>query len=272
MNPTIFQCNGNLPPDKYLLGQAKWSFPVYLSVALLVGQPPLEEPAVITLEINGALTDVSVTLLPGTLSITRNITIQRIVPANQTIRWKVTSSSPPETSLRATMITLSVTPATMAQAAVHAPVMSVRWVNGPEVLPMFSYTPAPHAFAETQANISFTRARIVNTGPDESLVISIQGEEVLNLSGGLFAVPGLKVMGAAVDRFSPRLEFLKDQTRLAVLSLDGMVVPRVRQEEPEVLGEDDEGFNSRFEFYDDGLLALTLDERELVGVEDYVET
>lgn len=255
MNPVVFEINGPLPDNEYILGGYRWSRAMRLASALLTCRPPSNGSLTLTLEVGGVLTSARFTVPAGNQAeVTQSQTLNVVVPANTTVRWKASFTDAPEAAAMAASITVQ----TVADnGALPKPVLSVGWVNGSERLILFSYDALAHAFFSLPA--ASTRATIINQGPDNALAISIQNTPVLEASLSKLFVNQLQVLGATATPESPRLEFQIDSQRIATLTKSGvLLVPQIADGPPAALSLADANFYRRFEFYSEGQLTAVL--------------
>jgi hypothetical protein len=80
---------------EYLLGQYSWTGPVTLQNATVIAWAPQVAPVVLTLEVNGVLTGLTLTIPVGAANVEVTAATNLgnlVVPANQLVRWLCTSA------------------------------------------------------------------------------------------------------------------------------------------------------------------------------------
>jgi hypothetical protein len=255
MNPILFEINGPLPDSKYILGRYRWGRSMRLASALLTCRPPSSGSLTLTLEVGDVLTNTRFSVpASNQAEVIQSQTLNVVVPANTWVRWKAIFTEAPENAAAAASITVN---SVADNGAVPKPVLSVGWVNGGERLTLFSYDALAHAFYPLAA--AATRAAIINSGPNNSLAISIQNNLALQVASSKLFVNEIQATGATATPESPRLEFQIDSQRIATLTKSGvLVVPQVADGPPATLSPADPDFYRRFEFYSDGGLTAVL--------------
>jgi hypothetical protein len=218
MNPVLFEMEGGLTDNKYLLGEYSFTKPVQINKALLTCRPPSRGTLGLVLEVDGAETPVVFIVLASVQAeVTQSRDLSLVVPANATLRWKAYFDGAPENAASKASITLS--PIEFRVGA--QPALTVTWVNGLERLTLFNYSPATHAFAEAAPGLSAGRASITNTGPDNSLTIAIQGTTALVVANA--KVYAQQFQTGVATQESPRLEFVIGGRRVATLTKSGVL-------------------------------------------------
>lgn len=229
MQTIIFLLKSALTPGVYLAGAGgAWTDARVLDEASLIAAPPRSGRVVITLEVDGALTEHSFVLLPSALPELR----QRLHPgltlsAGQVARWKVTECTAPfEDSAHHLAVTLSVLRS--ADVVVTSPEMTVWWRDGVERLRLFTYDPAPQSFTAVNAALASGRA-VFATSP---FSISIRGSPVLRVQSSTLYTTVLVAGGlAAAD--TPQLQFYVGPQPVATLTAAGaLFVPHLTQASP----------------------------------------
>lgn len=265
MSLVLFEINGVLPDSKYLPGQHRFSYPVRVAKALLTCRPPVNGTLMLTLILTpptGSDLAAGSFIVPVSMQaeITQEMSLNLTVPANTWMRWRAAFTDAPEQAAASASIAMQVVPS--SGNAGYQPKLQVAWVNQSERLTLFNYDPVTHRFTETTPGISADRASIVNAGPDQSVMISIQGVAALRVANSTMYAQEFVAVGCGA--VGPRLEFLVGAQRVASLTQDGTLrVPDIR----EVLagGEMPDDVN-RFEFYSAGALTATLDATGLTAL------
>lgn len=252
LNPILFQTASPLVADKYMGGHYKWSHDVLLQSALLTCVPPRAGYITFTLEVAGALTDVSFTVSSSTqVEVVEEITLLQAVAAGSVIRWKVTASTAIDDAAWQASITMHGVPKSFGSVTVQTPALTVVWVNGPERLVLFDYDPATHSFSETVSGISSGRASITRSG-DTQLEISLQSILALRCQSDTLYINGLEALGGVAATESPRLEFMVGQTRVATLTKTGVLrIVEIDEADPAV-------DSHAFGFYSNGSLTANI--------------
>jgi len=281
MHTVIYELNGVLPANKYLLGQYRWSYPVRLTGALLQIRDPASSQLKIDLEVGGVRLSVayggpngqalSFVVGPGVRG-RWGMGMGHVVPANTLVRWVADFDGPPEGAAGCMSITLSFEPTSVANVALTSPKLTVDYVNGSERTKLYDYDAASHTFTETvpvgpiAPTLSGSRARITRNG-DASLQVNFTPATLpvlaLQVLSGVVTANVFVERGAArgVGSVSgqPRLEFLVDGVRVAGLTMDGvLLVATLTEGPPAGLSLADDAFYARFEFWSSGVLTGTI--------------
>jgi hypothetical protein len=244
-----FRHPGPLVVGTYLQGSPRWTAGADLLQARLTCVCGDAEPTTLTLEADGDLTSVKVVIQPSVEGEEINTVFNLAYRAGPgvEIRWVVTDGPGDVTRLALTLVAADV-----GVSIRPTEEMWVRWVNGPEVLRLYDYTPATHQFTEHTAGLAASRAALVNTA---EFGASIQGDDALRVtSGGVLQMNLLYCNGGtgALERV-PRLEFMAGTRRLASLTKTGTLYVPDYTEESTV-----DGGSDRFELYGGSALSAVL--------------
>lgn len=96
---------------EYLLGHYRWGTTVVLNSVLVIGSAGQGAPTVLTLEINGVLTAVTVTIGAGLANVETTVSASLgafTVLAGQSVRWQITSGPIPENAMWEAALTMQV--------------------------------------------------------------------------------------------------------------------------------------------------------------------
>lgn len=259
MAPILFELSGVLPDSQYLLGDYSFGYPVKLLQALLTCRPPSSGSLTLTLEVGGVLTSTSFYVSASTQGeVTQALDLSVIVPANASVRWQAAFNGAPEDAASYASVTMNMVP---YSGAISSPPMGVIWVNQTERLNLFMYDPGSHGFTETVLGISQGRASIVNSGPDNTLTISIQGQSVLVVENGAVCAQQFQAIGGVATSESPRLEFMIGSQRVATLTGSGVLrVANIVEAVPSAVSP------GQYAFYSQGELTAVLAATGLTAV------
>lgn len=214
----------------YLLGDYSWTEAMRLDSAVLICEPPVAGSVTFTLEIAGALTDKSFTVGPsGLTEVRQSLTLGIRLSANQSVRWIVTeNTSAIEDMVDHVAITLSAVREVDA-VTTDAP-MTVVWRNGKERFTLFSYNPATHDFTDLNPALSASRAAIVSTYPNLSILI--QSVEVLRVASQVLFTNRINAGGVG-SQTQPQLLFFVGNIPVAIVCISGVLdVPRATHATP----------------------------------------
>lgn len=219
MHQPLFLQTAILRAGDYLPGSYAWAADMRLESAVLVLAPPAAGELTLTLEVAGALTNKSFTVLPADLpEVRQNLTLGVKVTAGQVVRWKVTAfaGADEEASPRAA-ITLAVNREADTRSA--TPDLTVWWVDGAEKFRLFRYVAATGAFLEVTTGLASGRASVT---AGEPFTIAIEGTEVLRVEGQTLKVAALAA-GQFVVADAPQLQFYVGPAPVATLSKAGLL-------------------------------------------------
>lgn len=100
--PAFFLQERPLVVGEYLQGEYRYDGPAVLTSARVVAIGPSQAPCVLTLEVNGSLTEHTLSIPPtssGLTEVSNEIVLPQVaVPAGQAVRWKITSGPVPDVS------------------------------------------------------------------------------------------------------------------------------------------------------------------------------
>ena len=227
-----------------------------LNRAQLECQPPSAGVLRLVLETADRPVLAEITVPAGADPVFRSIVLNVTVPAGVVVRVLACYEGAPEAAATRAAVTLWGVPETLAAGATPASVLAVRWVDGRERLPLFRYEPMTRAFVAVTAG-GVGRADVLQSA--DGCSFSIRGSEVLRVQAGQVYAHEFLGLGPAAFQQSPRLQFLINETAVAVLDAGGLRVVDLNQGDPVELPPEDAGFYERFEFHADGRLVATLD-------------
>ncbi len=232
MNPLLFALNNLLEEGAYVPGEFIYPQNVALKSGVITAIPPALRDVVLTLEIGGRLTAITVRIPASndpefTLQFPVNIT----VPANSLIRWQATSA-PAIATEEGAATKLSITMEAEPGGTIATLPLAVVWVNGPQRADLYAFDPATLTFNDISNGLSATTATITNADNLNLFSIKFQGTEALRVEGGSLRVNSLNGMLGVTPPLSAGgfLEFSVGLTRVATLTADGALrVPSAAQ-------------------------------------------
>lgn len=274
--PVLYQLNGMLPANKYLLGQYRWPYAVRITGALLqVGQPPSGGALELHLEVGGVdqgrIFTVGAEIRPAVPLVQEARELSVAVAANTWVRIQGIFNASPEESAGYLSVTLTSGAQSVTDVALSRPTLQVGWVNGEERLILFDYDAASHTFTPTLfgalgVGSPTVKASLLAVGTT-SLSFYIRGVEVFRVAAGKVTV-GILTEGATGGPSSPRLEFLVDGVRVGSVDSAGQLsVAALEENTPPTWTPSDEEFYERFLFYSGGVVTGQINAQGLLAEE-----
>ncbi len=263
---TLFPWTPPLAVDQYLMGSPRWSRPMSLVNARVICKAGSSTArTVLQMEVDGTLVDKRIPILPLAAGEEINFVcaLNYLLPAGAELRFKCVQAPDggDEAAVRELGLNLTAAPASADETP--ASDLYVRWVSGEENLRLFEYSADTRQFTESAPGLAAGRASIANgVGVGEAAAVIIDGATALtvDLSGVLQVHEFVATGGTAA--LSPRLEFWRDQTRLASLTKAGqLVVVDLVETEVALLGG-----NDRFELFGNGTRAAIVGPVSLTGL------
>jgi hypothetical protein len=182
----------------------------------------------LSLEVNGVDQGVTLTVGPGTQPVQLRQAVNLVVPARQSIRWRVSYDGHEDTAASALSLVLYV-----SKAGTPAPASyGVTWLNGRERFDLFSYSAASKQFTCVHPELPGLRyAQVVQDG--SRIQFLIQGQVCLDISNGVVHAPGFVVLGSVVPDLvgAPRLQFCINGAPCLCLTPAGVWMPDLMEED-----------------------------------------
>lgn len=252
MIPFLFEFQGPIAVDQYLLGSPRWTRPMALvRVRMVCEAGASTEPTVFQLEVNGTLVDKTIRVMPRFAGDIVNLVLRLnyVLPANSWLRIKcVSGPSDPADALRA--IGLNLEASESSTATVVTGEMWVRYVEKHEKIRLFEYDPVTHLFTESSSGLAATRATLDNA---TTFAATIKGTTAALVLGDQFKVNEVICNGGTATNNNPRLEFYIGSRRVASLTQSGILYVADVTESGTITAGDD-----RFELYGAGVLVATI--------------
>lgn len=253
MSPVVYPLSGVLVNGEYLPGHYWWTYPVVITGILWTGQSPSAGTLTLQLEINGVLTDYSITIPSGAGTFSGSDELSASVPAGQMVRWLASYSGTPDEAATEVALTM-----TVAAAGTMPPLPALTVRDGATGIIFYTYNPQTAVFTDViPAGVGVNWALIQNG--QTSLVIQSNGQTPFSVENGALSAGAFSDASPIAPLGNALAVFYVGNTVVGTVGVDGtFYAASLTEGAPSAGSALTAAYWAQFQFWSGGALTATL--------------